>query len=292
MNQSPFTNVRQMLAEYGLAPKKAFGQNFMVDTNFAEAVVREAAPDERALVIEIGPGTGCLTRTLLAAHSQARVLAMEIDRGLVALLRQTFADALAQQRLTLLEGDALAGKHSISPLLIGAALQISARENRPRCLLCSNLPYNAATPVLANFAISQQGLELASAIATVQSEVAERMLAKPGAASYGALSILMALRTKGKILRRVGNAVFWPRPAVDSAVIRLDFKPWELADATALQREEASPFQAFLQKLFSQRRKTLRAVLKTALPTALHLPSDVRAETLPPETILALFRAL
>ena len=265
----------------------------MVDANFAAAVAREAAPDARTLLLEIGPGTGCLTRALLAAHPAARVLAIEIDRGLVALLREEFAAEIATGQLTLLEGDALAGKHALAPELAAAARDISLREERPRRVLCANLPYNIATPVLANLAADAGRMEIESAIATVQYEMAERLLAGPGEAAYGSISIFIALRAEGKLLRRAGNAVFWPRPKVDSAVIRLDVKPWGAGPGPLLRREEAAPFQAFLSKLFSRRRKALRAALKpAALPPSLGLDPSARAEDLPASTLLELFRRI
>ena len=289
-----------MLTARGLAPKKSFGQNFMVDANFAAAIARHAGPDENTLLIEVGPGTGCLTRALLDVHPAARILAIEIDRGLAAFLREEFADSIRQQRLTLLEGDVLSSKHEISPILLETALQISAKEHRQKKILCSNLPYNVATSVLANFAaeqyrrpesgvrISDFGMSLA--IATIQLELAERILAKPGDAPYGALSAFMALRTEGKIVRRAGGEVFWPRPNVKSAVISLEFKPWS---ASPLRHDEVPAFQDFLQKLFSQRRKTLRAVLKpVTIPPELNIEPNARAEELKAETLLGLFRSI
>jgi 16S rRNA (adenine1518-N6/adenine1519-N6)-dimethyltransferase len=278
------------LKSRGLSPRKAFGQNFMLDTNFAAAIARDSAPGAGTLTLEVGPGAGALTRALLAADGRARVLAIEIDRGLAALLRETFAAEISAGRLTLLEGDVLASKHVLSEEFIAAALEISAREQRPRRVLCANLPYNAATPLLANLAADRQKLDVASAVVTLQLELAERIFAAPGTAEYGALSVFMALRTKGSILRRVGNEVFWPRPQVDSAVIRLDFLPF--GDA-GLKREETQPFQEFLQRLFSQRRKTIRATLKPQkLDPALSISETARAEDLPAETLLQLFRSL
>lgn len=285
---SKLQQLKASLTARGLAPKKMFGQNFMVDSNFAAAVARDANPDEKTLLIEVGPGTGCLTQALLDSHPAARVLAIEIDRGLAALLRETFAEPLASGRLTLIEGDALDGKHAISPELVHAITEISAKENRPRRVLCANLPYNAATPLLANFAVDAQHLHIESAIATIQLELAQRLFAKPGESTYGALTALLALRAEGKIIRKIGGEIFWPRPQVDSAVIRLDYLPW---DKSALRKEEVEAFQGFLQKLFSQRRKTVRAVLKPVLiPESLKLPENARAEDLSPRTLLDLFR--
>jgi 16S rRNA (adenine1518-N6/adenine1519-N6)-dimethyltransferase len=288
---SKINQLKSTLASRGLAPQKIFGQNFMLDTNFAAAVARDAAPDERTLIVEIGPGTGCLTQAILDTHPAARILAVEIDRGLAALLRDTFTAPLSANRLTLIEGDALSGKHELSPELIREVEAISAREDRRRRVLCSNLPYNIATPLLANLAIDNAGLEVATAIATIQLELAERMLAKAGDDSYGALSVLMALRTRAEIVRKVGNAVFWPRPKVDSAVLKLDFKPWGNTSNSDLRKNEATDFQEFLKRIFAQRRKTLRAILKpTPLPP--DVPANARAEELSAAEILSLFRKM
>jgi 16S rRNA (adenine1518-N6/adenine1519-N6)-dimethyltransferase len=162
--------------------------------------------------------------------------------------------------------------------------------------MCSNLPYNAATPFLMNLACDCGPLRIASAVATVQAELAERLLAPPGDSNYGAPTVILALRATGRILRRVGREIFWPRPEVDSAVIELEFKPWADDAAPAergalLRRAEVEPFQKFLQWHFSQRRKMIRATFKKQeILEALHIPPNARAEELAPETLLALFR--
>src|SRR5947208_12154122 len=111
----PRNSIQLLLESRGLSPRKIFGQNFMADANFAAAIARDAKLDEHTLAIEAGPGTGLLTRAMLDSHPAARVLAIEIDRGLAELLRETFADEIGARRLTLIEGDALDGKHRISP---------------------------------------------------------------------------------------------------------------------------------------------------------------------------------
>jgi len=266
----------------------------MADSNFAAAIARDAKLDEHTLAIEAGPGTGLLTRAMLESHPCARVLAIEIDRGLAELLRDTFSSEIASQRLTLIEGDALDGKHRISQALCDAAKQIAANEKRSRVIVCANLPYNIATPFLANAALDEQGLSVTFALATIQLELAQRMLARPGDAAYGALSALLALRANGRIARRVGAEIFWPRPKVDSAVIELAFKPWaQHPIADSLQRDEAAGFQEFLKHVFSQRRKTLRALLKPAsVPEIAGVAPNARAEALSPELLLAVFRAM
>lgn len=271
-----------------------FGQNFMADANFAAAIARDAKLDDKTLAIEAGPGTGLLTRAMLDSHPRARVLAIEIDRGLAALLRESFAADIESKRFTLLEGDALDGKHRISQSLCDEARRIVLDETRPRVTICANLPYNIATPFLANAAIDEQGLGVSSALATIQLELAERLLARPERANYGALSVLLGLRTTGRIARRAGAEIFWPRPNVESAVIELNFKPWAIGpQRDSLQRGEALAFQEFIKKVFSQRRKTLRALLKpVAVPQVPGVTPDARAEALSPEVLLEVFRAM
>ncbi len=289
--QNPKAQIQSLLSARGLAPKKSFGQNFMVDSNFAAAIARSCQSDEKTLVIEVGPGTGCLTQAILKAHPAARLLAIEIDRGLASVLREEFKDALATNRMTLIEGDVLASKHKLAPQLIETALQISAQENRPRRVLCANLPYNVATPLLANLAVDVEGLAVESAFATIQLEVAYRLFAKAGEKEYGPLAVLMHLRTEGRISRKAGCEIFWPRPQVESAVIEMRFRPWPGAGEAGLRRDEAEAFQDFLRTLFSQRRKTLRAALKPLrIPETSTVAPDARAEDIAPEVLLELFR--
>jgi 16S rRNA (adenine1518-N6/adenine1519-N6)-dimethyltransferase len=293
----PLERLKESLEARGLKPRKAFGQNFLVDPNFAKAVALAAHANGKTLVLEVGPGTGALTAALLASDPAARVLAVEIDRGLAQLLRESFEQEIAGRRLTLLEGDALSGKHELNEEMLQEMLRISEAEQRPRRVLCANLPYNAATPLIANLTLplesSAPGRSAESPVerivATVQLELAERFFGLPGSNDYGPLAALLALRGKGSIARKVGAHVFWPRPQVSSAVVEIDLIPWERC---ALKPDEAKAFQEFLQKIFQQRRKTLRAAMKLAgflLP-----PSDERAskraEDLDPTTLLELFR--
>jgi len=294
---SKLQRLKDTLAARGLSPRKMFGQNFMVDTNFAAAIAREAKLDRGSLAIEVGPGTGLLTEALLASHPEARVLAIEIDRGLAELLRESFAVEISSGRLTLLEGDALDGKHRLNPQLAAHIRELKQREQRARAVLCSNLPYNAGTPIVAIAATDADDTGIADALVTVQLELAERMLATAGSDAYGGLSALIALRATGKIERVIGAEVFWPRPQVDSALLRLKFLPWDLHhDPTAaapLAKAEVPEFQAFLQQIFSQRRKTLRSVLRPRiLPPEFAACGDRRAENIAPTQLLAIFRAL
>jgi len=331
MNEEPqsreptrLAQLKALLAARGLRPRKALGQNFLLDPNFAAAIARAAGADERTLVLEAGPGTGFLTRALLDAHPAARVLAVEMDAGLVELLRDEFSADLAARRLTLLHGDALQGKHGLNAEFLRAAALICREESRPRRVLCANLAYSIATPLIANLALGHCGADLQVCtirdpdlqiratggadlevratngaaikpaparlveriVATVQLELAERLFGKPGGADYGPLAVLLALCATGRIRRRVGPEVFWPRPRVSSAVVELDLPPW---DRTVLRWDAVPGFQAFLQRLFQHRRKTLRAILRDALP-ATHALAKARAEDVPPGELLKLFQ--
>lgn len=326
--ETAWAALRTELAARGLKPKKELGQNFMVDGNFARALVAAAAPDEKTLLLEVGPGPGALTTALLAAHPQSRVLALELDRGLAGFLRDKLAAEISAGRLTLLEGDVLTDKNTLHEGWWEEAGRIVVEENRPRVVVAANLPYNAATPFLMNLMQTppprsflaaatekeRHALFVREAVTTVQKEVGERLLSTPGKAAYGPPAVLRALRAEGEILRRAHPEVFRPRPRVDSVVVRLRFRPWQPEpeapdeDGTTppkkapLREDEYEPCRRFLTALFSQRRKTLRTALRALFGDApatgrgekdclADFPDKVRAEDLPPETLLALFRS-
>src|SRR3954471_19764506 len=158
--------IQALLSAAGTEPRYRFGQNFMIDQNLVRLVAEagELTPDD--LVIEVGPGTGTLTEELLARGG--RVVAVEIDRDLAGLLRRRFSD---RPNFTLVEGDALAGKHDLNPELL-AIIRTSIAENRP-VKLVANLPYNIASPLIIELLVA--GVRLLAF--TVQKEVALRLRA-------------------------------------------------------------------------------------------------------------------
>jgi len=301
-------DLKAQLSARGLRPHKALGQNFLLDTNFATAVARETQADEHTLLLEVGPGTGFLTQALLDTHPSARVVAIELDRGLAELLRDRFAHDIHTGRLTLLEGDALAGKHSLSAEWLTEARRVAREENRSRWVLCANLAYNMATPLIANLLVGPRAALPAPLtapnpecgrdgrgpssrlvqriVATVQLELAERLAGQPGTADYGPLAVFASLTTTCRIIRKVGPEVFWPQPRVHSAVLRIDLPPWP---QTPLAPDQAPAFMAFLHQAFGHRRKILRSALKGTLPAG-HPLAGERAEAVPPEQLLELFR--
>ena len=285
----PRSPLRALLKHHGIRPRKALGQNFLTDPNFARAVARAAEPDARTVVLEIGPGTGSLTRALLAGHPRARVLAVELDPRLAGLLKDELAPEIDADRLTLIEGDALRSKHALNSRWVAELRRISSIENRPRRILCANLPYQIAGPLIANLAVPPEdgGDEIVDRIVvTVQLEMAEKLLGVAGSKNYGPLAAFLALRAEGRILRRVGPEAFWPRPKVSSAVLELRLKPWT---RTPLSKAEANDYLALLGRLFGRRRKALRGCLRGKL-AADDPRAAMRAESLAPEELLRLFR--
>lgn len=271
----------------GLAPDRRHGQCFLTDVQAVDAIVRDAAVTADDHVVEVGTGPGLLTHALAATG--AAVTTFDIDERL-----QRFTQDLVAWPPTVafVEGDVLAGKHELAPAF-ATALE---REPAPggRRLLVSNLPYNVATPIL----LGVLGLPRPPQQITVmvQREVGEKLLAPPGQPAHGAPSVLVGLAATGRILRRFPPQVFWPRPRVDSALLRLD--PREPAPYRA---GEADAFGRFVTALFTRRRKVLRTAAAHALgvspaeaeaaAVSAGLDPTMRAQDVAPDDLLALWRS-
>jgi 16S rRNA (adenine1518-N6/adenine1519-N6)-dimethyltransferase len=227
---------RAELDRRGLRPKSSFGQNFLVDPNIAGKIADLAGSPGGGTVIEIGAGTGALTRALLGRAS--RVVAIERDRDLVPVLTESFAEAVKDGSLEIVE--ACAKRFDYAARLHAAT--------HPR-VVAGNLPYQLTGPLLeasVGFAGS-----IDRAVYMVQLEVADRLLALPDGEAYGALSVFMqaAFVVERKMIVRRG--VFYPQPGVDSAVVVLTPRVPPIA-------LETPAFRAVVRAAFAQRRKTLR----------------------------------
>ncbi|HSA55956.1 MAG TPA: 16S rRNA (adenine(1518)-N(6)/adenine(1519)-N(6))-dimethyltransferase RsmA [Gemmatimonadaceae bacterium] len=255
--------------------RKRFGQHFLADPGVLERIVEALDPGPGATVVEIGPGRGALTDRLAARA--ARVIAVEIDRDLVALLRERYAE---QGSVRVVEGDAL-------------KVDWAALAGGPY-RLAGNLPYYITTPLLFR---ALQPPRPERSVVLVQREVADRIVAAPGSKTYGALSVNVQLVAHAEIVARVPAASFRPRPSVDSAVVRLLPRVHPL-----LSDDEAAPLRHFIQGIFGFRRKQMVRVLRELrgvdadaarrVLSAAAVAPDVRPETLPPDAFLRLFRAL
>ncbi|RII27743.1 MAG: 16S rRNA (adenine(1518)-N(6)/adenine(1519)-N(6))-dimethyltransferase [Geobacter sp.] len=224
-----------------IRPKKALGQNFLTDHNVLARIVDtvELAPDDH--VLEVGPGQGALTR-LLAARA-ARVVAVELDRQLVPLLRREFADS---GKVEVVEADIL---RADLPELLGNRWE-------GRWKVAANLPYNISTPVLFQFMEHRQ--LFSRLVLMLQKEVGERLAAPPDCKEYGVLSVFCQLHFDIRRMFLVKPGSFFPAPKVDSVVLRLI----PLAEPRVTVGDEAL-FRRVVKSAFSQRRKTLWNCLKS-----------------------------
>ena len=238
----PWSEFKAALDRAGFRPSRRLGQNLLLDENVARAIARDAEVAEGDFVLEVGPGCGFLSVHL--AHAGARLLGVEIDTRLAPIAARFLAP---YPNARILEADILAGKRALNP---------AVEELLPRAgawHLVSNLPYSIAGPLLANLARRADPPD--SMTVLVQAELAERIAASPGTKAWGPLTVALALAYHPTILRRVPPGLFWPRPKVDSAVIRLGRRS---PLAPLARRERTAGLAA---RLLQRRRQTLGRVL-------------------------------
>lgn len=258
--------IRALLAERGLAPRKSLGQNFLIDQNLIRRLVDESGIGPGSLVLEVGPGTGTLSEEILARG--ADLVACELDRGLAALLRERLP------RMKLVEGDCLASKQEVSPAVLEA---LAGRA----FVMVANLPYGAGTPLMAAFMVRHPACR--AIYATVQLEVAERLAARAGEGPYGPLSILAQASGRVHRIATLGPECFWPRPEVKSAMVSWVREPSEID----LPRLEAA-----CRRAFASRRKQLGGLLGRDVAWPAGIDPGQRAEALSVDQMVALSRVL
>jgi 16S rRNA (adenine1518-N6/adenine1519-N6)-dimethyltransferase len=286
--------LRNLFRERGIRPKNKLGQNFLVDMNLLDLIVRTAELGPQDIVLEVGCGTGGLTARL--CDLAGSVVGVEIDADFVTLVRETTA---GRCNLTLLQADVLRNKNELNSELVGLLRQIYGETSDTgaarRLKLVSNLPYVVATPVIANLLLTDLPLE--RLVVTVQWEIAERLTAEPGTKAYGALAVLVQSLAEVSVVRRLPPTVFWPKPKVESAIVLI--RPDAVRRA---QVPDPPRFRTFLRELYTHRRKILRAALTAIVGkqnrslvdsklTELGFRGDVRAETLTREEHLRLLLA-
>ena len=268
------THLISLFDELGLHPRGDLGQNFLIDLNLLEMIVHEARLGPDDVVLEVGAGTGGLTTYLSAA---AAVVSVEYDSNMYALACQAVA---GRSNVTMLHTDALKSKNEIAPVVMDAVRRELAVDPKRRLKLVANLPYSIGTPVISNLIASDLPWELM--VVTIQWELAERMLAKSRTGEYSALSVFLQSQCHLKMLRKLPPSVFWPRPTIDSAIVRID--PNVEKSSKIVNRGE---FQLFLRDIFTQRRKVLRGVVVKLFKERLSKPeidSVLESMKFPPDT--------
>ncbi|MBR6795163.1 MAG: 16S rRNA (adenine(1518)-N(6)/adenine(1519)-N(6))-dimethyltransferase RsmA [Clostridia bacterium] len=228
--------IKQLMEEAGIRFRKDFGQNFLINPAVPERIADSCADREDCMVLEIGPGIGCLTRELALRYE--KVVAIEIDRGLLPVLAKTLADC---PNAHVVNADVM--KIDIPRLIKEEA------EGRD-VVVCANLPYYITTPILMR--LLECGVPFRSITVMVQAEVATRLTAKAGESDYGAITAVLGYYGDVKRLFTVPAGCFMPAPKVNSAVIRIDLHkkcPYDVLDR--------SLFFGLIKAAFGQRRKTL-----------------------------------
>ena len=228
--------LKQLFKNYDLHPRRRLGQNFLIDANIVKKIVAAAEIKRGDYIIEIGPGAGALTTEL--AQAGVGLTLLEIDHGLIRLLRDQFKHI---PQVKIIEQDVLQ--------LAWSKALLELAEGNTEVKLISNLPYNISGPFMYN--LFREGFPFSMAILMFQKEVAHRLLAKPGDSDYGTLSVLSRYYCKGEKLFDVSKNVFWPRPTIDSTVIKLT------KNGIKLSEPEEKWFWKLVQNLFLQRRKTV-----------------------------------
>lgn len=229
------STIREIKAKYGFQLSKSLGQNFLTDKNIIDKIIDAADIHEDDLVIEIGPGIGVLTAE--AAQKAGKVIAIEIDRNLIPILKETLGE---YDNVEVINQDVL--KTDLNEIIAEAGYK-SAK-------IIGNLPYYITTPIIMS--ILERRINADSITIMMQKEVADRIKSAPGKKTYGALSVAVQYYCTINSVVTVPKEVFFPAPKVDSAVLRLDVREERPVDLV-----DEKMFFSCIKAGFGQRRKTL-----------------------------------
>ena len=296
MARQTLSYLQNLFAHRGIAPNRRLGQNFLIDLNLHELIARSAELGPTDVVLEVGPGAGALT-TLMAPQVSA-VIAVDVDPEMVRLTTEAVSGLL---NVRVLNVDALSNKNTLNPVMLDSVRAGLAFAPGLCFKLVANLPYNIATPLLTNLLVHPE-LGPALMVVTIQRELAERMQAEPATEFYSGLSVLMQALADVEVIRILSPKVFWPRPKVESAIVKITPNAAKRAAVGDL-----GWFHTVVRRIFLHRRKNLRGVLFSewrdhwtdkaevdALLAGLGLAETgpIRAETMNVEEFLDLAAAL
>lgn len=232
------------MADAGITFRKEFGQNFLTNKIIPEEIADNCADTSDRLIIEIGPGIGCLTQELAMRYS--RVVAVEIDKGLIPILGKTLAEF---DNVTVINDDIM--KVDIQEL-------VDRYSDGKPVSVCANLPYYITTPILMR--LLESGVKFSSITVMVQNEVAQRLAAPAGSSDYGAITAVLGYYGTVRKLFKVSAGSFVPPPKVDSAVVRID-----IYDSCPYDIKDVKLFKNCIKAAFEMRRKTLENALSAKL---------------------------
>ena len=270
--------IKSVMADAGITFRKEFGQNFLINRIIPEEIAEQCADDPESMILEIGPGIGCLTAELACRY--AKVVAVEIDKGLIPVLDRTLAEfdnvTVINEDVMKIDLPALIAEHS---------------EGRP-VSVCANLPYYITTPIL--MMLLESGVKFRTITVMVQNEVAQRLVAPPGKADYGAITAILGYYGTVRRLFKVSAGSFVPAPKVDSAVIRID-----LYREPKYTPKDETLMRNVVKAAFEMRRKTLQNALSAKLSgytkeeikdaiVSIGYPETVRGECLSTEDFVKL----
>ncbi|MBX3401511.1 MAG: ribosomal RNA small subunit methyltransferase A [Gemmataceae bacterium] len=278
--------LRRLFAAHGLEAKSKLGQNFLIDINLLDLLVRAADLTKADSVLEVGTGTGSLTAKL--ADSAGHVVTVEIDSSMAPVAREVVGP---RPNVAFLHGDCLAKKSVLNPDMMAAWDAVPGTKK-----LVANLPYVIATPLIVNLLVARADIE--RMVVMVQWEIAERLKAMPNTKDYNALSVIVQSIADVETVRKVGPSNFFPPPKVDSAIVLIKSNPEKRKLVGDVAR-----FRDFARNLYVHRRKNLRGAL-AGFPTGrieksivdakleeLEIDGNVRAESLDIATHLRLSAA-
>lgn len=242
--------LKMLFDERGIRLRKQWGQNFLIDQNILHFIIRSAELSRNDIILEIGAGTGSLTRML--AEKAGHVFAVEMDYKIFEILDETLRNF---DNVSVINKDILKSKHHIHPEILECVsdyVQSNVRVYKEPCIkVISNLPYYISTPIIID--LLQEVISIKLMVLTLQRDITNRLVAHPGTKDYGPLSIVTKLFADVKVLKKLPPDVFWPSPLVDSAIVKMEINRKKYSDRI----HNYDRFQDVIKAIYVSRRKTI-----------------------------------